>query len=181
MAQSVYPSLQANKGFPITKSDSVVIKNDFGNKEEVPAVYVHNRDEGGEVTVMPAGQPLLPIITLSGTSGTANITVKGVAYLATFDTSLTETAEDFVDTHGKALQDRGFDVSSNGAEVRIKNVAPSEISIANVSGNLSGSALSRASIVIYIPQGGTSEMMVSQVYSTGTVPTNLTAYYGGQR
>ena len=179
MTKSVYPSLQANKGFPITKSDTVLIKNDFGNKEEVPAVYVHNRDASGEVTVMPAAQTVPPIITLSGTSGTANITINGTAYLATFATSLTITAAAFVTTHRAALAARGYTVTSNAAEVRVNGSGP--ISIANVSGDLTGTVLTRASIVIYIPQGGTSEMLVSQVYSTGTVPTNLTGYYGGQR
>lgn len=179
MTKSVYPSLQGNKGFPITKSDSVVIKNDFANKEEVPSVYVHNRDAGGEVTVMPAAQTVPPAITLTGTSGTANITVNGTAYLATFDTSLTVTAADFVTSHLAALEARGYEVTSNGAEVRFKGTQP--VTIANVSGDLDGTVLARASVVIYIPQGVTSEMLVSQVYSTGTTPTNLTAYYGGQR
>lgn len=179
MTKSVYPSLQANRGFPITKSDTVVIKNDFANKEEVPAVYVHNRDAGGEVTVMPAAQTVPPIITLSGTSGTANLTINGTAYLATFDTSLTVTAANFVTTHRAALAARGYTVTSNAAEVRVQGCGP--ITIANVSGDLTGTVLTRASIVIYIPQGGTSEMLVSQVYSTGTVPANLTGYYGGQR
>jgi hypothetical protein len=179
MTKSVYPSLQANKGFAITKSDSVVIKNDPANKEEVDAVYVHNRDSAGEVTVMPAAQTVPPAITLSGSSGTANITVNGTNYLATYSSSLTTTATNFVTTHRAALQARGYDVTSNGAELRFKGTAP--VSIANVSGNLTGTVLTRSSIVIYIPQGGTSEMLVSQVYATGTTPTDLTAYYGGQR
>lgn len=179
MYKSVYPSLQANKGFPITKSDTVVIKDDPGNKEEVPSVYVHNRDAGGEVTVMPAAQTVPPGITLTGTSGTANITINGTDYLATFDTSLTITASDFVTSHRAALQARGYKVTSNGAEVRVQGSGP--LTIANVSGDLSGTVLARASVVIYIPQGGTSEMLVSQVYSTGTTPSNLTGFYGGQR
>lgn len=178
--KSVYPSLQANAGFPITASDTVDIKDDAGNKEEVPAVYVHNRSAGGEVRVMPAAQNVPPAITLTGTSGTANILVQGTNYLATFDTSLTLTATNFVTTHRAALQARGYDVTSNGAEVRFKSTGA--VSIANVSGDLSGTVLTRSPITIYIPQGGTSEMLVSRVYaSSPTPPTNLTAYYGGQR
>lgn len=177
--KSVYPSLQGNKGFPITKSDTVVIKDDPANKEGVPAVYVHNRDTGGEVTVMPAAQSVPKGLTLTGSSGTANITVNGTAYLATYDTSLTVTATNFVTTHQAALAARGYKVTSNGAELRFDG--PHSVTIANVSGNLSGTALSRSSVVIFIPEGGTSEMLVSQVYSTGTTPTDLTAVYGGQR
>jgi hypothetical protein len=180
MTKSVYPSLQGNAGFPITASDTVDIKDDFGNKEEITAVYVHNRSAGGEVRVMPAAQKVPPAITLSGTSGTANITVNGTAYLATFSASLTATAAAFVTTHRAALEARGFSVTSNGAEVRFKGTgAPT---IANVTGDLTGTVLSRSPITIYIPQGGTSEMLVSRVYATSPVPpTDLTAYHGGQR
>jgi hypothetical protein len=45
---------------------------------------------------------------LSGTSGTMNVTVAGVDYLSTFNTSLTQTAADFVSTHGAALTTAGY-------------------------------------------------------------------------
>lgn len=180
MTKSVYPSLQAASGFPITPSDTVDIKDDAGNKEEVTAVYIHNRSAGGEVRVMPAAQKVPPAITLSGTSGTANLTVNGTAYLATFDTSLTQTATNFVTAHRAALEARGYKVTSNGAEVRFQGTGA--VTIANVSGDLTGTVLTRSPITIYIPQGGVSPLLVSRVYaSSPTPPTNLTAHYGGQR
>lgn len=56
-------------------------------------------------------------VTLTGTSGTANITVDGVAYLATFTTSLTTSAANFVTSHSAALALRGITVTSSGADV----------------------------------------------------------------
>lgn len=180
MTKSVYPSLQANAGFPITASDTVDIKDDPGNKEEITAVYVHNRSASGEVRVMPAAQKVPPAITLTGTSGTANITVNGTAYLATFSSNLTTTATNFVTSHSAALEARGYKVTSNAAEIRFQGTGP--VTIANVSGDLNGTVLTKSPITIYINQGATSDILVSRVYATSpTPPTNLTAYHGGQR
>lgn len=82
--------------------------------------------------------------TLTGTSGTANITVNGVAYLATFNTSLTQTAADFVTSHAAAIaaREHGIVVTSAGAGVIFTagiEGRPQTISNAiNVSGNLAG-------------------------------------------
>ena len=42
--------------------------------------------------------------TITGTSGTANITINGIAYLATFATSLTVTASNFVTAHAATIR-----------------------------------------------------------------------------
>lgn len=55
--------------------------------------------------------------TVTGTSGTANVTVNGVTYLATFATSTTVTATNFVTTHAAALLARGIVVTSSGADI----------------------------------------------------------------
>jgi hypothetical protein len=52
-------------------------------------------------------------ITLTGTGGTANIDIDGTDYLVTFDTDLTETADDFVDTHAAALLALGITVTAD--------------------------------------------------------------------
>lgn len=82
--------------------------------------------------------------TLTGTSGTANVTVNGVAYLATFDTDLTTTAANFVTTHAAALLLRGIVVTSSTADVILtSSIAGVDFigttAVANVSGNLAGS------------------------------------------
>ncbi|MHA2403713.1 MAG: hypothetical protein ACXADH_12030 [Candidatus Kariarchaeaceae archaeon] len=56
-------------------------------------------------------------ITLTGTSGTANVNVDGVDYLATFNTTLAQTATDFVTTHAAALLAAGITVTAPGAGV----------------------------------------------------------------
>jgi len=50
--------------------------------------------------------------TLTGTSGTSNIKVDGINYLATFDTNLTTTADNFVTTHAAALLTAGVVVTA---------------------------------------------------------------------
>jgi len=83
-------------------------------------------------------------ITLTGSSGTCNITVAGVDYLATFDTSLTVTAAAFVTSHAAALALRDVTVTSDTDTVVLTSAiagvtfGTSAISSA-VSGNLSGS------------------------------------------
>jgi len=85
-------------------------------------------------------------ITLTGTSGTCNITINGTAYLATFDTDLTTTAANFVTAHAATIAARwhGAVVTSAAAVVTVAANIPG-VSItatisAAVSGNLSGSA-----------------------------------------
>lgn len=80
-------------------------------------------------------------ITLSGTGGTANIVVGGVNYLATFNTDLTTTADDFVTTHAGAI------LAATGATVTaslgvLTFVGPTatfpSLSVVNVSVDLNG-------------------------------------------
>lgn len=83
--------------------------------------------------------------TITGTSGTANITFNGTAYLATFDTSLTVTAANFVTTHAATIAARygGVVVTSSAGDVIFTasqpGVAFSASAPVNASGNLTGS------------------------------------------
>ncbi len=57
-------------------------------------------------------------LTLTGTSGTANINIGGVDYLATFDTDLETTADNFITAHAAAiLTATGVVVSDEGVGV----------------------------------------------------------------
>jgi hypothetical protein len=92
-------------------------------------------------------------ITVTGTSGTCNITVNGTAYLATFDTDLTTTAANWVTAHGATIAARwhGATVTSAAAVITIVSNIPG-VSItatisAAVSGNLSGSAAAGTAVV----------------------------------
>lgn len=182
MSHSLFPSLQASEGFNLTPSDTLDVFDDPRNKTGVRHVFVHNRSAGGEVRVMPAGQRIPPIITLTGTSGTANIRIKGVDYLVTFNTSLSQTAADFVTAHSAKLTAAGVTVSNiTGAELRFLNAGV--LSITNATGNLSGTITSSATpITVYIAQGAVCPVAVSRVYATSPVPpTNLEGLFGGSR
>ncbi len=84
-------------------------------------------------------------ITLSGTSGTANINVNGINYLATFTTNLFTTAQNWVTANQAAMNALGINVFAlgSGTDGRIKfgsttNTILDAITITNVSGNLNG-------------------------------------------
>jgi len=94
-----------------------------------------------ELTIAVDTANLSRTATLTGTSGTANVVVGGVNYLATFDTDLTTTAANFVTAHAAAiLSAAGTTVTSSGATLIF--VAPVDtyptLSIANVTTNLAG-------------------------------------------
>lgn len=77
--------------------------------------------------------------TLTGTSGTANVNVNGVNYLATFSSNLTTTAANFVTTHGATLSGLGITVTaSTGILTFATASAYTAVSVSNVTGDLSG-------------------------------------------
>lgn len=84
------------------------------------------------------------IITLTGTGGTANVTVVGgLTKLATFATDLTTTANNFVTSHAAAYLAVGIIVTCSGAKLCFKptllSVAIVAPVITNVTSNLAGS------------------------------------------
>ena len=56
-------------------------------------------------------------VTLIGTSGTANLSAGGLTKTVTFNTSLTQTATDFVTTHAAAYLLIGIVVTSSGEDI----------------------------------------------------------------
>lgn len=100
-------------------------------------------------------------ITLSGTSGTANVAINGTNYLATFNTNLTTTGSDFVSTHGAALTALNVTVTADAGVLTFTNATgnPMNISILNATGDLAGA-------VAIAGQG------CQKVYTT-TVATNV--------
>ena len=106
-------------------------------------------------------------VTLTGTSGTANITVAGTAYLATFATDLATTAANFVALHGAAINTAtGATVTSNGAVITFTDATAGfpTIAIANATSNLAGTL----GTVTAVPTTGGCQ----RVYST-TVVTDV--------
>jgi hypothetical protein len=79
-------------------------------------------------------------VTLTGTSGTANVTAGGLTKLATFATDLSTTAGNFVTANAAAYLAKGIILTNSTATLiftPIGNVVVNA-SIANVSGTLNG-------------------------------------------
>lgn len=108
-------------------------------------------------------------VTLTGTSGTANINVGGVNYLATFATDLATTATNFDTTHSAAiLAAEGLTVTAAGAVITFSGNLEGfpAISIANASGTLAGTTSA------VNPTEAASVGGCQRVYSTSVV-TNV--------
>lgn len=108
-------------------------------------------------------------LTLTGTSGTANINVAGVDYLATFATSLTVTANNFVTTHAAAiLSASGTVVTANAGILTFVHASSGfpVVTITNATTDLAGT-LGAVTVVTNPVTGG-----CMTTYST-TVVTNI--------
>lgn len=91
--------------------------------------------------------------TLTGTSGTANVTINGVEYLATFASDLTTTAANFVTAYAATILARHGRcvVTSSGADIIVEAGVPGMNVLvtvsAAVSGNLTGSVAATTAAV----------------------------------
>lgn len=104
-------------------------------------------------------------VTLTGTSGTANISVAGTPYLATFNTTLTQTATDFVTAHAAAiLAATGTVVTANTGVLSFAHTATEfpSISIANASLTLNGT-VAAIDYVVTADAGGCQRVYTTQV------------------
>lgn len=96
-------------------------------------------------------------LTLTGTSGTANVNILGVDYLATFNTNLTLTASDFVTTHQATLNGLGIQVFAIAGVLRFGSLTQSNlttITITTASGTLSGTFDTAINDHVVIPYTG---------------------------
>ena len=116
------------------------------------AIVLKDDCDGSRLAELQAAYPDLTIteidngseqhaVTVTGTSGTANITIDGTDYLATFDTDLATTAANFVTAHGADIEtNEGYKVTSDGAVITlVGDTSIADPTIANVSGDLAGS------------------------------------------
>lgn len=87
-------------------------------------------------------------VTLTGTSGTANIVVGGTNYLATFTSNLTTSAANFVTSHGATLSALGITVTAASGVLTFKALTDEfpTITAANVSGDLSATIAAASAI-----------------------------------
>lgn len=93
-------------------------------------------------------------VTITGTGGTANITVNGVAYLATFATDLTTTAANFVTSHAATIlaREHGIVVTSStdtiiftaGIAGRPQTISDAVVVSANLAGTVAATTANTA-------------------------------------
>jgi hypothetical protein len=91
-------------------------------------------------------------LTLTGTSGTANINIDGTDYLATFNTSLAQTAQDWIALHEATLGALNINVLYNGGSPLNPNgdetirfcaseASCNSVTITTVTGDLNGTRI----------------------------------------
>ncbi|MFO0090072.1 MAG: hypothetical protein ACK518_04650 [bacterium] len=94
-------------------------------------------------------------LDLSGASGTANINVGGVNYLITYNTTLIQTATDFVNLHALSIKAAtGIVVAAVGDILRFGDITSTNlntITITNLSGTLNGLFIASVGDHIVIP------------------------------
>ncbi len=104
-----------------TKAQYMFKWNDFGTKTKKYEFYSETLKAQLVGHAADALVAKVMTITLTGTSGTANINIKGTDYLVTFDTSLTKTASNFVTTHAAALLLAKVIVTSVAGQIVLTN------------------------------------------------------------
>ena len=110
----------------------------FGNSSATPSDTQIKRIAASDAAVKHK-----QTVTLTGTSGTANVNIDGVNYLATFRTDLNTTHADFVALHAAALALRGYALTGTTTiivEAMYEGQPAQVITVTNVTTNLAGSA-----------------------------------------
>lgn len=115
--------------FSAISGAAVTASNDFVNAVKV---------ENGSKYLAGASK-----VTLTGTSGTANVTgIGGLTKLSTFNASLTQTATDFVTAHAAAYLLKGITLTSSSADLIFTPTLVSDYVadpvITNATGDLAG-------------------------------------------
>lgn len=119
-------------------------------------------------------------VTLTGTSGTANISVGGTNYLATFATNLTTTAANFVTANAAALlADKQVVVTANAGVLTFRHATTGfpAITITNATTNLAGT-LGAVTVVNANVTGGCMTSYTTSVI-TNVQCTDCSPLYNG--
>ncbi len=90
------------------------------------------------VSITNSGIKQVDTVSMTGSSGTANITVNGVAYLATYASSTTVTATNFVTTNAAALLLRNVVVTSSAADIIFTAVLAGQPQLVTAAVNATG-------------------------------------------
>jgi len=135
----------------------------------------------------PANVAQVTTITLTGTSGTANVTVAGgLTKLVTFNTDLATTASDFDTDHSAAYTAEGITVTTSGDDIIFTAASagtPFDVPvITNATGDLAGTVVETtdnqtltADPVMTIPIAATTGQVIAQ-FPAGISFSNGIAY-----
>jgi len=110
-------------------------------------------------------------VTLTGSSGTCNVAVGGVNYLATFATSIAVTSANFVALHAAALALRGITLTGTSTLIFTSAVpgqpTPTPVPSAAITGDLTGSNVATtANTAPADLSSGESEDIFKELYET---------------
>lgn len=149
----------------IVKPFTITVKDDVCGNNVLTAL----QEEYPNLTIAVDTADLSRTITLTGTSGTANVNIGGVDYLATFATDLSTTRANFVTAHEAAIElATGGTLTGTGATITL--VAPTAgyptIEVSNATGNLAGT------VAAAVGSGATNAGMCQTTYRT-EVLTNI--------
>lgn len=149
----------------VAKPFTITVKDDVCGDNVLEAL----QEEYPNLTIAVDTADLSRTATFTGTSGTANVNIGGVDYLATFATDLSTTRANFVTAHEAAIElATGGTLTGTGATITL--VAPTSgyptIEINNVSGNLAGT------VAAAVGSGATNTGMCQTTYRT-EVLTNI--------
>ena len=142
---------------------------------------IHVFKQDNSIVIVDADQNVAQVIThtIIGTGGTCNIDVNGTLFLATFNTSLAQTAIDFVTTHAAALLAIGVVVTSSGDDIILTALIPGEpftsLAGVNVSGDLATTLANTTANVLFSPP---EFIPVSRIEHVGGVHNILTGDTG---
>lgn len=112
------------------------------------------------------------VITLTGTSGTATVTIGGVARTATFATSLTVTRDNFITSHAAAYLSAGITITASGtAGILAVGGATMVIpTIVNATTDLAGTATTPVFITDEVVRGACAASYVTEITSDCVAP-----------
>lgn len=112
------------------------------------------------------------VITLTGTSGTATVTIGGVARTATFATSLTVTRDNFITSHAAAYLSAGITITASGTSgiLAVGGATMVIPTIVNATTDLAGTATTPVFITDEVVRGACAASYVTEITSDCVAP-----------
>lgn len=147
-------------------------------------------DQVKKVAIVNSAVAQVQTLTLTGTSGTANVVAVGLTKLATFATDLATTAANFVTAHAADFAKRYITITNSGSTVIFTSARPGvpfdAVTIANVSGNLAGTVAATTANVVSTAMTANqaidlmAQMAKAQPIKMKSLPSSRKVFYATQ-